>query len=121
MRKTYRTLIGEQSKSLMKKGKLMNRSAAIILTSFMLLSLRAPAQTNGGSFLTMLGNDTVAVEQFLMKGNELSGTSTVTNPRTTVRTFLATFSSGGKLERFLVKFQPFGKPVAAENEYIYME
>jgi hypothetical protein len=69
----------------------------------------------------MLGNDTVAVEQFSMKGNELSGINTVRNPRTTVRTFSATFNPDGKLEHFLVKFQPFGKAVSAENEYVYLD
>ena len=99
----------------------MNRSTALILTACTFLSLSAPAQTSSGSFLTMLGNDTVAVEQYSMKGNELSGISTVRNPRTTVRTFSATFGSGGKLQRFFVQFQSFGKPVSAENEYVYLD
>jgi hypothetical protein len=90
------------------------------LAASALLAPDASAQSNSsGSFLTTLGKDTVAVEQYTLGTRELSGTSIARNPQTTIRKYSATFGANGKLERFHVTYQPFGKPVALERDYVY--
>jgi hypothetical protein len=91
-----------------------------VVAASALLVLEASAQSNSsGSFLTRLGKDTVAVERYTMSAHELSGTSIARNPQTTIRNYSATFDPNGKLERFHVTYQPFGKPVAMERDYVY--
>jgi hypothetical protein len=58
------------------------------------------------------------VEQYTLGAHELSGISIARNPQTTVRKYSATFANG-KFERFHVSYQPFGKPIALERDYVY--
>ena len=84
------------------------------------LAVAALGQTKG-AFVATIGNDTLAVEQYSMKGNELTGVSIVRSPQTTVRNYRISFGPKGRLDRFHVEYQPYGKPVSAERDYVYYD
>lgn len=93
-----------------------------IVAATALVVLEASAQSSSsGSFLARLGKDTVAVEQYALNAHELSGSSIARNPQTTIRQYSAAFGPNGTFERFHVSFQPFGKPVSVERDYVYNE
>ncbi len=63
-------------------------------------------------FLTKLGNDTLAVEEFSINSHEIQGTSIARAPRLTVRKYKATFGDNGMLEHFHVTYQRFSGQVS---------
>ena len=98
----------------------MRISLLSLAAACMIVVSDATAQSGStGSFLATLGKDTVAVEQYTMGVRELTGISIARNPQTTVRKYSATFDANGKLEKFHVSYQPFGKPVVLERDYVY--
>lgn len=94
-----------------------NIGVGLLLT---VLSLTGMGQTKS-AFVAMLGEDTLAVEEYSMNGGALTGVSIIRSPQTTVRTYRATFGPNGQLEKFHVEYQPYGKPVGAERDYLYYD
>ena len=83
-------------------------------------SLAATAQTTRtSSFVTTLGRDTIAVEQYALSGHTLKGTSVVRSPKTTVRDYTAEFGPDGELSRFHVSLHPLNGAVTGERDYLY--
>ena len=76
-------------------------------------------QEQSGFFITKLGHDTVAVEEYSMSAGELHGTSIVRAPRTTVRKYSATFNDAGGLTRFEITYQRFDSAVFATRTFEY--
>ncbi len=96
----------------------------VLLSSLLILPACTAAATpapQGGSYVTMLGHDTVAVERFTEQDREIKGTSVSRSPRTTVRTYTATLNAQGLPERFHVTYQPFGGRVTSERDYRYSD
>jgi hypothetical protein len=70
----------------------------------MLFAGLAAAQTGQvNSFLTRLGQDTIAAENFSIDSHGMRGISVVRSPRVTVREFSAQFDSTGNLVNFHLK------------------
>lgn len=69
----------------------------------MLLCLAAPAGGQSGGFVTMLGSDTVQVEQFTRDGSQLSGTVVVRTPAFRVVRWTMTLDDRGRLGRYEAK------------------
>lgn len=70
-------------------------------------------------FLTKLGNDTLAVEEFSINSHEIQGTSIARAPRLTVRKYKATFGDDGLLTHFHVTYQRFSGQFLSERDYTY--
>lgn len=86
------------------------------------LVLAAPAVAQAPtSFVARLGSDTLAVERYVATAREITGTSVVRTPRTTVRRYTITLGTGGVVERVHVTYAPVAGPPAAEVDYRYFD
>ncbi len=74
-------------------------AAAAALIANAGLATPALAQRAGGSFVIMLGNDTVAVERYTRTGNRIEGEIVSRVPRTTRTTYVATVEPNDALTR----------------------
>ena len=82
----------------------MIRQIFFCATMTMLFAGLAAAQTGQvNSFLTRLGQDTIAAENFSVDSHGMRGISVVRSPRVTVREFSAQFDSTGNLVNFHLK------------------
>jgi hypothetical protein len=72
-----------------------------------------------GFFLTMLGRDTLAVEEYVLDATGLRGKSVIRSPRTTVREYTALFDAGGNLTHLLLTTKRAGGEVVSERDYQY--
>src|SRR5260370_11997596 len=71
------------------------------------------AQT--GQFVVRLGNDTIAIEQYVRTADRLQGEQVLRSPRTVHRLYTASFGPGGALERYeLVTHNLSGAPAPAQ-------
>ena len=93
----------------------------LVLTTTLCWGVAMSQPGQGGSFLTMLGRDTIAVEEFSFGANGFQGTSVARAPRTSLREYSATFGPGGVLERFHITYQRYGGTVYAERTYVYTD
>ncbi len=75
------------------------------------------AQT--GQFVVRLGNDTIAIEQYVRTADRLQGEQVLRSPRTVHRLYTASFGPGGALERYeLVTHNVSGAPGPAETRAV---
>jgi DUF2911 family protein len=82
----------------------MNRQTVLLVFISLVSTALAGAQTGQtNSFLTRLGQDTIAAESFTIDANGMRGVSVARSPRVTIREFAAKFDSAGNLEDFHVK------------------
>ena len=63
-------------------------------------SSESETATNDAAFVTWLGNDTLAVEQFTRDANGMDATVVLRTPETTLRRYTLTTSPDGRLERY---------------------
>jgi len=90
--------------------------------AFLALVLAAPAVAQAPTFfVARLGNDTLAVERYVATSREITGTSVVRAPQTTVRRYTITLGAGGEVQRFHVSYAPVGGAPAAEVDYRYFD
>jgi hypothetical protein len=83
----------------------MIRQSVFLIVVILLSTMLAGAQTGpGSSFLTRLGQDTIAAESFTIDAHGIRGTSVARSPRVTVREFSAQFDSNGNLQNYHMKF-----------------
>ncbi len=75
--------------------------------------------TRTGYFVTTLGRDTIAVEQFTADAHALKGTSVVRAPRTTLREYEASFGPNGELDRFHITMRNASGTTFGERDYVY--
>ena len=78
---------------------------SILLLSFLLtIGLKAQpnpsAQTESAAFVTWLGNDTLAVEQFVRSPEQMEATVVLRTPQTTIREYTLDMTPDGQLSRF---------------------
>ncbi len=100
----------------------MLRSILFFLTICLLSATPALTQSGGkGYFITRLGHDTIAVEEFSWDARELHGTSVSRVPRTSIREYSATFNAGGNLEHFTITAKRFNGTVVSEREFVYSD
>jgi hypothetical protein len=86
------------------------------------LVLAAPAAAQAPTaFVARIGSDTLAVERYVTTANEISGTSVVRSPQTTVRRYTIRLGPGGALEHIHVSYGPVQGPPAAEADYRYFD
>jgi hypothetical protein len=86
----------------------------------LVLATPVAAQTST-AFVTRIGNDTLAVERYTVTAREISGTSVVRSPQTTVQRYTITLGADGALERFHVTYSRVAGPVAAAADYRYFD
>lgn len=71
----------------------------------------APAEAEGGGFVTMLGNDTVAVERFARTATRLEGTMMFRTPSTGIARYSVDFDASGRPRTYEVAVtRPDGTP-----------
>src|SRR5258707_430105 len=80
---------------------------------------QAAPDASKGYFLTMLGRDTLAVEEYVFDATGLRGRSVIRSPRTTVREYTALFDTGGNLTNLLLTTKRAGGEVVSEPDYAY--
>jgi hypothetical protein len=91
----------------------MIRGLATSLIAAFALALPHPAAlaAQTGQFVTRLGRDTLAIEQYTRSAERLEGEQVVRSPRTVHRLYTATFGPGGAITRFeLVQHNVSGAP-----------
>ncbi len=76
-------------------------------------------EATNGYFVTRLGRDTIAVEQYEVNGHELKGMSVVRSPRTVIRQYEASFGATGELNEFHVTLRSIEGAVSGERDYLY--
>ena len=94
--------------------------AAILtgLIPLMLLSCTSPsdsardADPNNAAFVTLLGNDTLAVEQFVRTPTRIEAEVVLRTPTTTVRHYVLEMDEAGALQRYEVTSKPADAPPA---------
>ena len=97
-----------------------NGKGVLAALAVIALPVSLPAQSaSGGAFVTRLGNDTVAVEQYTFDGRELSGTGVVRSPRVRLWSYAATLGAGGEVVSFRLSSGPPGTPSAQVGTYTY--
>ncbi|HUL43997.1 MAG TPA: DUF2911 domain-containing protein [Bacteroidota bacterium] len=107
---------------IIKKGNFMKWQLFILVLAAGICCTAAMSQPNeSGNFLTLLGRDTIAVEEFSFGANGFHGTSVVRAPRTSLREYTATFGPGGVLQQFHITYQRYGGQVYAERTYTYTD
>lgn len=68
-------------------------------------------QTNdSGAFVTMLGNDTLAVERFVIRGNALDAEAVTRSPRTALYDLRMEWTDDGRLSAYTLRQRPAGAP-----------
>ncbi len=77
-------------------------------------------QADTATFITRLGNDTIAVEHFTFDGRVLDGVSVVRSPNVWVRRYRGTFGSAG-VESLTVVAGPAGSPARQFTTYRYTD
>lgn len=98
----------------------MHRYFILLAIFFALSSEFATAQIEQtGYFLTKLGRDTVAMEEFSVDAHGLRGTCVGRSPRITVREYSASFNAEGNLENFHITSRLYSGALVNEREYIY--
>jgi hypothetical protein len=102
------------------KGHFMYRYILFFAVICALCSMAAVAQTEQSEyFLTRLGRDTIAVEEFSADAHGLRGTCVARSPRTTVRDYSASFNAEGGLENFHVTSRLNSGALVYERDYAY--
>ena len=100
----------------------MLRYIPLAAVFFSLAGAPAVAQTGQtGYFLTRLGQDTIALEQFSLDAQGFRGSCVVRSPRTTVREYSARFNAEGNLENFHVISTPSNGAPANDREFVYSD
>jgi hypothetical protein len=75
---------------------MIRRSLSILILLLALTASIAPAQqTSEAGFVSLLGEDTIAVEHMTMTPNELRAAVVVRSPRTTLRAYTMSFDGAG--------------------------
>ncbi len=100
---------------------LLPHRAAILaaLIPLMLLSCRAPsnsaqdADPNNAAFVTLLGNDTLAVEQFVRTPTRMEAEVVLRTPTTTVREYVLEMDETGALQRYEATIRAPSEPADA--------
>jgi hypothetical protein len=65
---------------------------------------------DSGAFLTTLGNDTLAIERFVIRGNTLDAEAVVRTPRTTLYDLHMEWTNEGRLSSYQLRQRPAGAP-----------
>ncbi len=90
-----------------------------VLLSLLFCTLAAAQTGQTGYFLTRLGKDTIAVEQYSFDSRGLQGTVVARSPRTTIRDYSAALNANGDLESFhITSHRPDGTLVF-ERDFMY--
>ena len=104
----------------MRKGPFMDRLFLYVVLAMCLFFTVAAAQTEqSGCFLTRLGSDTVAVEEFSIGVHGLHGTSVSRSPRTTIREYSGTFNPDGNLKDFHLTARLPNGTVMYDRNFVY--
>ena len=78
------------------------------------------AQTEqNGFFLTRLGRDTIAIEQYTSDAHGLRGTSVVRSPRLLIRDYSARFDEAGNLENFHLTARTEAGAKVLDRDFLY--
>ncbi len=80
---------------------------------------QAAGGASKGFFLTTIGRDTLAVEEYTLDGARLHGTSVIRSPKTAVREYSAAFDTGGNLTSLHLTTRRVGGAVVSERDYAY--
>ncbi len=72
-----------------------------------------------GYFLTRLGNDTIAMEEFSLSAQGIRGTSVTRTPRTLIREYTGKFNPDGNLKEFRVTAQTENGTVVNDRNWVY--
>src|SRR5262245_8412477 len=84
------------------------------------LALAQSQHPDTATFITRLGTDTIAVEQFAFDGRVLDGVSVVRSPNVWVRRYHAVFGAGG-VESLTLAEGPAGRPARHVTTYRYTD
>ena len=104
------------------KGLSMHRYFPFLAVVCALTSMPAVAQNEQtGYFLTRIGQDTIAIEEFSADARGLRGTCLVRAPRTTVREYSGVFNAEGNLENFHVISRLYGGALVNERDFVYSD
>lgn len=83
---------------------LLPLTGLLVLAATLMTACNAPSEsdavTNNAAFVTWLGNDTLAVEQFTRDDEGMNATVVLRTPETTVRDYTLTTTPEGQLERY---------------------
>jgi hypothetical protein len=101
---------------------IMHRQFLILaFLSLIPFAFTAAQDAQNSYFLTKIGRDTLAAEEFTLDAHALKGTSVVRNPRTTVRDYAASFDDAGKLQRFHITYRRSEGAMISERDYAYSD
>jgi hypothetical protein len=89
------------------------RAATLALCAGALTATALRAQTETGALVTVLGNDTLAVEQWTRTGDRIEAEAAVRSPRTVLRRFTLELSPGGALRSWHDATLDAANPAAA--------
>jgi hypothetical protein len=105
-----------------RKGDLMHRYIFVLSICCLIAVVFAAGQTGQrGYFVTKLGRDTIAVEEFTADAHNLRGTAVARANRTTVREYSASFDAAGNLQNFHIVSRLYDGTTISDREYLYTD
>lgn len=78
----------------------MKNLSLLFILSFLFISCTRTVNPNQTTFVTLLGNDTLAVEQFIREGNNFTAKTILRSPRTVFSSYDVTLDEFGGIENF---------------------
>ncbi len=97
------------------------RTSTILLLSSILSSFLIAQENRNGFFVTVIGDDTLAVESYQMDAHGVHGTSITRTPKTTVRTYSMTADDRGLPETITIKYGPIGGEPTLTRTFRYFD
>jgi hypothetical protein len=98
----------------------MRRYRTLLLCLPVFVWCSVTAQTaKTGAFVTMLGRDTIAVEQYFADAHGIHGTCVVRTPRTVMNRYDATLNPDGEVNHFHLTLQRVDGQVLGDRDYSY--
>jgi len=92
-----------------------------LFLALFLFTLAAAQNARKGYFITKLGRDTTAVEEYASTAHELTGTAVSRSPRTTIREYKVTFDAAGNIIHLHLLTRLENGALVNEREYAYSD